>query len=94
MNRDLFGPTVIAFKVYYILSAPLVGMLGSGVIYLLARKQAADVFTALMAILSIALIITDAIQPIDQAVLVEAFQGPLGKAFHDAVQAYPTSVRR
>jgi len=94
MNRDIFGPTVLAFKVYYVLSAPLVGMLGAGVVYLLARKQIADAFTALMAILSIALLVTGAIEPIDQGVLVEAFQGPLGEAFHDAVHAYPMSVRR
>ena len=94
MNRDLFGPSVLAFKVYYVLSAPLVGMLGAGVVYLLARKRIADIFTAVMAILSIALLITGAMQPIDQAVLVEAFQGPLGEAFHDAVHAYPMSVRR
>lgn len=94
MNRDLFGPSVWTFKVYYVLSAPLVGMLGAGVVYLLARKRVADIFTAVMAILSIALLITGAIQPIDQAVLVEAFQGPLGEAFHDAIHAYPMSVRR
>jgi hypothetical protein len=94
MNRDILGPSVLAFKVYYILSAPLVGMLGSGVVYLLARKKIADAFTALMVILSIALLITGSIQPIDQTVLAEAFQGPLGEAFHDAVQAYPMSVRR
>jgi len=94
MNRDILGPSVLAFKVYYILSAPLVGMLGSGVVYLLARKKIADAFTALMVILSIALLITGSIHPIDQTVLVEAFQGPLGEAFHDAVQAYPMSVRR
>ena len=94
MNRDIFGPSVLAFKVYYVLSAPLVGMLGAGVVYLLATKRVADVFTVLMVLLSIALLITGVIQPIDQAVLVEAFQGPLGEAFHDAVHAYPMSVRR
>jgi hypothetical protein len=94
MNRDILGPSVLAFKVYYILSAPLVGMLGSGVVYLLARKRISDIFTAIMAILSVALLIAGAIQPIEQAVLIEAFQGPLGEAFHDAVHAYPMSVRR
>ena len=94
MNRDIFGPTVFAFKVYYVLSAPLVGMLGAGVVYLLAGKRVADGFTALMVVLSVALLITGFAQPIDQAVLVEAFEGPLGEAFHDAVHAYPMSVRR
>ena len=94
MNGDLLGPSVLAFKVYYILSAPLVGMLGAGVVYLLARKKIADGFTAVMVILSLALLVTGAIEPIDQMVLDEAFMGPLGEAFHDAVQAYPMSVRR
>lgn len=94
MNGDLLGPSVLAFKVYYILSAPLVGMLGAGVVYLLARKKIADGFTALMVILSLALLVTGAIEPIDHMVLVEAFEGPLGEAFHDAVQAYPMDVRR
>jgi hypothetical protein len=94
MNRDLLGPSVLAFKIYYILAAPLVGMLGSGVVFLLASKRIANAFTAIMVILSIALFITGALEPIDQNVLIEAFQGPLGKAFHDAVHAYPMTVRR
>ena len=94
MNGDIFGPSVLAFKVYYILSAPLVGMLGAGVVYLLASKRIAHAFTAIMVILSVALLITGAIEPIDHNVLVEAFQGPLGEAFHDAVHAYPMTVRR
>ena len=35
MNPHILGPSAAAFKAYYILSAPLVGMLGSGVVYLL-----------------------------------------------------------
>lgn len=94
MNGDILGPSVLAFKVYYILSAPLVGMLGSGVVYLLARKRIADVFTGIMVILSIALLVTGTMKPIDQMMLEQAFEGPLGEAFHDAVHAYPMSVRR
>jgi hypothetical protein len=94
MNRDVLGPSVFAFKVYYILSAPLVGMLGAGVVYLLAKKRIADGFTALMVILSLALLVTGATYPIDQAVLTQAFQGPLGEAFHQAVDAYSMDVRK
>ena len=94
MNGDLFGPTVWAFKVYYVLSAPLVGMLGAGVMYLLVDKKKADIFTGIIALLSLALIVTGFMQPIDQAILVEAFDGPLGEAFHEAIHAYTMDVRR
>ena len=94
MNPDLLGPSVIAFRVYYILSAPLVGLLGAGVFYLLASKRKADVFLAIIGILSVALLITGLMTPLDEAVIVEAFEGPLGEAFHAAVDAYPMTVRR
>lgn len=94
MNGDILGPSVIAFKVYYVLSAPLVGLLGSGVMYLLVDRRKADVFTAIMGLLSVALIVTGMIEPLDQGTLEEAFNGPLGEAFRQAVHAYPMSVRR
>lgn len=94
MNPDILGPSVIAFKVYYILAAPLVGLLGAGVVYLLASKRKADVFLAIIGVLCVALLITGTITPLDEAVIVEAFEGPLGEAFHAAVDAYPMTVRR
>ena len=66
MNPDLLGPSVIAFRVYYILSAPLVGLLGAGVFYLLASKRKADVFLAIIGILSVALLITGFMTPLDE----------------------------
>jgi hypothetical protein len=93
MNSDIAGPSVITFKIYYVLAAPLVGLLGSGVMYLLASKRKADLFLGLIALLSVALLIRGIMEPLDQAILVEAFQGPLGEAFHAAVHAYPMSVR-
>jgi hypothetical protein len=94
MNGDILGPSVAAFRVYYILSAPLVGLLGSGVMYLLVDEKKANAFTAIIGILSAALLVTGAIEPLDQATLVQAFDGPLGEAFREAVHAYPMSVRR
>ena len=94
MNPDILGPSVIAFKVYYILAAPLVGLLGAGVMYLLASKRKADIFLAFIVLLSVALLVTGIMTPLDEAVIVEAFDGPLGEAFHAAVDAYPMTVRR
>jgi hypothetical protein len=94
MNPDILGPSVIAFKVYYILAAPLVGLLGAGVVYLLASKRKADIFLVIIGVFCVALLITGATAPLDEAVIVEAFEGPLGEAFHAAVEAYPMTVRR
>jgi len=94
MNTDVLGPSVIAFKVYYILSAPLVGLLGAGVMYLLASKRIADIFLGFIALLSVALLVTGIMTPLDEAVIIGAFEGPLGEAFHAAVDAYPMTVRR
>jgi hypothetical protein len=94
MNPDVLGPSVNAFKVYYILSAPLVGLLGAGVMYLLTSKRKADVFLTFITLLTIALLVTGVMTPLDEAVIVEAFKGSLGEAFHAAVDAYPMTVRR
>jgi hypothetical protein len=93
MNRDIFGPSVIAFKIYYVLSAPLVGLLGGGVMYLLTDRRKANFFMAFMGLLSLALLVTGMLQPLDGATLAESFEGPLGEAFRQAVHAYPMSVR-
>ena len=94
MNGDVLGPTVWAFKVYYVLSAPLVGLLGAGVMYLLVDKKKADIFTGIIVILSLILIVKGFLHPIDQAVLVEAFEGSLGEALHKAIKAYTMDVRK
>jgi hypothetical protein len=94
MNADVLGPSVAVFKVYYVLSAPLVGLLGSGVMYLLVDRRKAEIFTAIIGLLSVALIVTGMLEPLDQGALEEAFNGPLGEAFRQAVHAYPMSVRR
>jgi len=94
MNPDILGPSVIAFKIYYVLAAPLVGLLGAGVMYLLVSKRKADVFMALISLLSVVLFVTGMMEPLEETVIIEAFEGPLGEAFRVAVDAYPMSVRR
>jgi len=94
MNPDILGPSVIAFKIYYVLAAPLVGLLGAGVMYLLVSKRKADVFMALISLLSVVLFVTGMMEPLEETVIIEAFEGPLGEAFRAAVDAYPMSVRR
>ncbi len=93
MNPDAVGASVTIFRIYYILAAPLVGLLGAGVVYLLARRSVADYFLAFVAILSIGLAITGLTVPLDESVIIESFSGELGEAFRAASHAYPMTVR-
>jgi hypothetical protein len=94
MNSDILGSSLIAFRIYYILASPLVGLLGAGVMYLLVKKKIADIFLGFIVLLSAALIVSGMTVPLDKAIIVESFSGPLGEAFRDAVHAYPMTVRR
>ncbi len=94
MNPDVMGPNVALFRVYYILSAPIAGFLGAGVVYLLVRKPVAHFFMAAMIVLTALLFATGLTVPLDQSVITSAFSGPLGEAFRTAVSAYGMDVRQ
>jgi hypothetical protein len=93
MNADLMGANLTIFKVYYILAGSLVGLLGSGVVYLLVRPSVAKFFLAFMVVLSIGLLVTSLSTPLDESILRESFSGELGEGFRDASHAYPITVR-
>lgn len=93
MNRELIGANVIVFEVYYVLAAPLVGLLGAGVVYLLARRRIANYFLGFVIVLSIGLAIAGFIAPIDNSVIVKSFSGELAEGFRAATHAYPMWVR-
>ena len=93
MNSDVMGANITVFRVYYILAAPLVGLLGAGVVYLLVRKKIARFFLAFVVVLSLALAITGLITPLNESLILESFSGELGEAFRIASKAYPMSVR-
>ncbi len=93
MNRNIIGANATVFRVYYILAAPLVGLLGAGVVYLLVRKKIADYFLGFVIMLSIGLAIGGLIVPVDSSVLLKSFSGELAEGFRAATQAYPMWVR-
>lgn len=93
MNADLMGANLTIFKVYYILAASLVGLLGSGVVYFLVRRSVAKYFLAFMVVLSVCLVVTSLSTPLDEAILLESFSGELGEGFRNASHAYPITVR-
>jgi uncharacterized membrane protein len=93
MNSDVMGASLPLFRVYYILAAPLVGLLGAGVMYLLVRKTVARLFLGFVVVFSIALAITGLITPLNSATFAQSFKGPLANAFMQASDAYPMTVR-
>lgn len=93
MNADVLGANITIFRVYYVLAAPLVGLLGAGVIYLLVRQTIARAFLAFVVVLSVVLVTTGLITPLNESLILESFSGELGEAFRIASQAYPMSVR-
>jgi uncharacterized membrane protein len=92
MNPDVMGASVAVFRIYYILAAPLVGLLGAGVVYLLARSIA-RYFLTFIIILSVGLVVTGLTAPLDESLIVQSFSGELGEAFRTASHAYPSYVR-
>ena len=92
MNPDVMGASVAVFRIYYILAAPLVGLLGSGVVYLLARSIA-RYFLIFVIVLSVGLAVTGLTAPLDESLIVQSFSGELGEAFRTASHAYPLYVR-
>jgi hypothetical protein len=93
MNSDVIGANVSLFRVYYILAAPLVGLLGAGVMYLLVRKTFARAFLGFVVIFSLALAVTGLLTPLNATTFAKSFTGPLANSFMSASDAYPMSVR-
>lgn len=93
MNPDVIGPSPALFGVYYTLAAPLVGLLGAGVAYLLLRRMVARLFLAFVVIFSLALAVGGALAPLKESALAASFAGPLANGFMTASNAYPLTVR-
>ena len=93
MNPDLVGATPPLFGVYYVLAAPLVGLLGAGVAYLLVGRTAARLFLGFVVVFSLGLAVAGLTSPLSQSVLATSFSGPLANGFMTASNAYPMTVR-
>jgi hypothetical protein len=93
MNHDVVGPTPNLFEVYYTLAAPLVGLLGAGVAYLLARRTIARIFLGFVIVFSLGLVVEGALTPLSQSALNSSFSGALANGFMAASDAYPMIVR-
>lgn len=93
MNGDVLGASPLLFRVYYVLAAPLVGLLGAGVVWLLARRTFARLFLGFVVVFSLALAVTGFSAHIDTQSLASSFRGSLANGFMAASTALPMSVR-
>ena len=89
MNGDVLGASPLLFRVYYVLSVPLVGLLGAGVVWLLARRPLAGLFLGFVVVFSLALAVTGLSANIDAQSLSSSFSGPLAMGSWRRPPPYP-----
>jgi len=93
MNNDVMGANIPLFRIYYVLAAPLVGLLGAGVMYLLTRKMIAKLFLGFVVIFSLLLAVTGFLAPINATTFAANFSGTLANNLMNASTAFPLTVR-
>ena len=93
INPDVMGANAALFAIYYVLAAPLVGLLGAGVVHLLAAKAVARLFLGFVVVFSLALAVMGFSTPLDPSALAKSFSGTLAGGFMTASDAYPMTVR-
>ena len=93
MNPDVMGANLSLFRVYYVLAAPLVGLLGAGVVYLLAKRGVARLFLGFVVVFSLALVATGLTASLNASTFVSGFSGGLAQGISAASSLYPMTVR-
>lgn len=93
INPDVMGASTTLFAIYYVLAAPLVGLLGAGVMYLLTERTLARLFLGFVVVFSLALAVTGFSTHLNPSALTKSFSGPLASGFMAASNAYPMAVR-
>ncbi|MEE9586025.1 MAG: hypothetical protein V3W09_03905 [Nitrososphaerales archaeon] len=93
-NPDVAGPTVTLIKIYYVSAAPLVGLLGAGVLYLLVRRKVAHAYLAVVIILSLALLIGGGRADLSEEVIAAGFEDNLPEGFSEASSSFPFVAAR
>jgi len=93
MNPDVAGVSAPLFGLYYVLAAPLVGLLGAGVVFLLTGRGIARAFLGFVVLFSVCLVVTAVMFPIGPPALARSFNGPLANGLMAASDAYSMTVR-
>jgi len=85
-SPDLVGGNVWMYKVFYVLSAPLVGLFGVGSLYLLTHKPWGKYFLFYVIIISLAMISLGLTAEVDESILTEGFEKIAGKGMPSYVR--------
>jgi hypothetical protein len=93
-NPDVIGPSSALIKIYYISAAPLVGLLGAGVLFLLVRRKIANIYLGLVIILASILLIGGLSTDLNEDIISNAFQGGLTEGFSESVDLFPFVTAR
>ncbi|MFQ6134844.1 MAG: hypothetical protein ACE5KU_03395, partial [Nitrososphaerales archaeon] len=93
-NPDVMGPSVTLIKIYYVCTAPLVGLLGSGVLYLLVRRKVANAYLAIVVILSLALLVGGGSADLSEEDIAAVFEEGLREGFGEASTSFPFVAAR
>jgi hypothetical protein len=93
MSPEILGLDIVSFKIYYILAAPLVGLLGAGVVYLLIKRKIAHGFLGFVIIFSVLLAISGILTPLNQDIFTDSLSAGIAEGLKDASRAFPYSVR-
>lgn len=92
-NPDLLGPSLLLIKFYYSGTGPMVGLLGAGVLYLLASKRLSDIYLALVVALSVIVVASTVAAQIPPVEIQSAFNAGLPQGFRTVVMQFPMTAR-
>ena len=93
-NPDISGASGTLIKIYYASAAPLVGLLGSGVLYLLVPRKIAHIYLGIVIMLALALLVGVLSTHLSEVAISEAFQLSLPEGFRGAVRLFPFLTAR
>ena len=93
-NPDISGASGTLIKIYYASAAPLVGLLGSGVLYLLVPRKIAHIYLGIVIMLALALLVGVLSTHLSEVTISEAFQLSLPEGFRGAVRLFPFLTAR
>jgi hypothetical protein len=93
-NSDVLGPSATLIKIYYVSAAPLVGLLGAGVLYLLVRRKLADAYLLVVVVLALILLVGGGTADLSQEAVSGGFAINLAEGFRAASTSFPFPTAR